>query len=361
MNHLDTDWSDSSSNDRLRLLIISGLVLVVMIVLGSLFVGTDGLLKMIGLKSNNFQGSISISVEPDDAQIRLDFQQVSAAAPLEISWQRGTEHVIDVTHPSFLTEKLSIRVPESPDEPLEFSRAASNITIDAETSDVTIQFAMISEFVTRTIESKPSKAAIEINGIDTGKTTPMEFEFRLNEPVKIKAQRKGYEPAGITVTVTNPENSEPFKLVLKKKSQPRSPHGLLKVSSKYPVSVFEGKKRLIRNKKNSTVRLTPGTHTLRVVNAKYQLQQSETITVKDGKTHRITIEPPGKVNLKSSPAGAEVIINEHLIGTTPGDFQLAPGLYNVLFKWDHCDETVSQWVKIVSGQSRNVPTVKGCQ
>ncbi len=78
------------------------------------------------------------------------------------------------------------------------------------------------------------------------------------------------------------------------------------------------------------------------------------------KVQSLVLDPPGKMALTSNPPGAIVYVNDCEIGKTPDTFEAAPGLYKVEFKWTNCNETPSVWVKVVSGQTRRIPAVKGC-
>jgi hypothetical protein len=375
MRHIDVDWAEPTFWEKFRLLFFSLLALLIMSVLGAVFIGADGIMRMIGLKDDAFKSTLKVLVEPENVRLYLDHVETENPLASGISWARGTEHVIETEHPSYITEKVIIRIPLQPDGSPEIVKSSDSVTVTQAPETLTLVFKLRPEFIKMTIRSKPTGALIEINGTSTNKKTPLDYEFKTGETFKIVAAKEGYEPisrdfevpffvADDSITLELKKKQKTTQLPPKKETPSNAKQqvtGKLQVKSNYPVDVYSGSKRIIQNKASAIATLNVGNHSIRIVNSRYLLNDTQTISIKKNETSTITIESPGKMVLNSQPAGARVIIENREIGVTPGTFEVAPGLYNVGFQWDNCPDSQSQWIKVVSSQTRRIPTVRGCQ
>lgn len=361
MNHLDNNWTENSFWDQWRMALIFGFVLLAMAVIGTIFVGADGILRMFGLLDDAYKARLSIAVEPADAMVQLDFTTVEHPVSQTVEWDRSTEHVIEVQHPAFRPEKIVISVPESPASlPVSHSHSeASRVEISPDVIDVRI--ALVPEYIPIRVESRPDGALVTVNGIETGKTTPLTHEFVTGETAHLIVSRKGYMTREVDYNVPDHVPDQPLVFELEKKPEPREPRGRLAVKSEFPVDVYSGKRRIIARRKSATAVLKPGRHRIRLVNDDFLLDETRDVQIKDGHTHTIALEPPGTMILETEPPGAEVAVGNIRLGTTPGTFIVAPGLYNVVFKWEQCDDAESRWVKVVAEQTRRVRRVNGCR
>jgi len=361
MNHLDNDWSESSFLERWQTVLFVFLVLFAMIATSAYFLGTNGILKIVGLVDDTFHGSLTITVSPDNAILQVDFQSCENGESKEVSWSRDTDHIISVNHPAYKSEKFLIHVPKEKEQLPYVSNASDNIRFEISDNHMAATITLVSEYVSRQIKSKPAGVSISINQVDTGKKTPMSFEFKTGDKYTIVADKKGYEPKTIEFKADNSNQNTPVFINLKRIPKPKIPQGKLILRNSYPVNIYSGSKLLIRNKKAATIFLKPGTYNLKISNSKYFLNNSQTVKILDGKSVRISVEPPGSVEFKTSPSKAEVYIDEKKLGVTPGTFKIAPGLYNFVFKWDNCEDTESRWIKVISDELRTVPLIRGCK
>ncbi|MBN1296316.1 PEGA domain-containing protein [bacterium] len=361
MNHLDNDWQDNSFWDRWRMMVIFGVVILVMGGFGAFFLGADGIMRLTGLIDDSYQGALDIRIQPADAILLMDYQSTQHPVTRTIEWSRPSDHVFEITHPAYQAIKIVIHVPESSGEiPVVTVNPSPEAVTIAEES-ITIDAIMKPEFVPIEIRSKPSGASIAIDGMDTGKRTPMTFELPAGGSVRITVHKEGFDSVDTTCTVPDLGPGEPVVLVLKEQPKPREPQGKLLVKSPYPVTVLSGSKQLSTGKKSFSTHLKPGRHTIRTVNTEYLLDQTDTITIRDNQTSTITVDEPGTLIVESEPSGADVTAGSHRLGKTPGTFSVAPGLYNIELTWSSCDDTQSQWVKILPGQTRRLPRVFGCR
>jgi len=359
MNHLDNDWSESSFLERWQTVLLLVFVLFAMVTCAAFFLGTDGILKIFGLVDDTFHGTISIETSPSEAVIEVDFQSYSNSETREIDWAQGTDHIVEVRHPAFLSEKMIIHVPGD-SSPL-VSNSTDNMKFKIVENAITITANLVSEYLSGKIKSSPKGASITVNKVDTRQKSPMNFEFRVGDVYTITAEKKGYEPRTVEFKIDDFDSDSTVTLKLKKKPKPDIPQGRLVLSSDYPVNVYRGSKLLIRNKKAATVFLKPGTYSIRTKNKKYLLDETQSIKIRDKKTSKISLDPAGSIIIETKPAGAEIYVDETFLGNAPETFQLAPGLYNIVFKWDNCEGTENRWIKVVSGQTRKIPLVRGCQ
>lgn len=375
MNRLDMDWSEPTFWERFGLLFLILFVLLVMSVIAAVFIGSDGIFRMLGLKDDAIRGELSVTVAPENAVIKVDMVELEPPYRRSVEWPRATEHSIDAVHPAYLPEKLIIRIPADPEGQPEVIGQSENARLSFTEAGISVQFDLVPEFLKVRIQSKPSGASVEIDGVPTKKTTPMEYELKTGSKVKITAEKSGYEKTTVEYDVPQKIADTPVVLNLKKAQKPTpvpagsktastpvpaESSGKIQVKSPYPVDVYSGSNRLIKNRKDSSASISAGKHKIRVVNPDYLLDMEQTVTIKAGKTHSIVIDRPGKMSLSSTPSGATVLVDGKEIGKTPGTFEAAPGLYKVEFKWGQCPETQSVWVKVVTGQTRRIPPVKGC-
>ncbi|MBN1879380.1 PEGA domain-containing protein [bacterium] len=374
MNRLDVDWSEPTFWEKFRLPFFILIVLIIMSSLGAVFLGADGILRMLGLRDDSIRSQLVVSIEPQDASVKLDMVVLEKPIQIPVTWTRGSEHILDAQHPAYLPEKLLIRIPADPQKPPEIVGRSDQADIVFSPEKIEARFSLTPEFVKIKIKSKPSGAVIEIDGVSTNKTTPMEYELKTGETVKIKAVKDGYETATFELNVPGKGLSDPVILNLNKLPKEESSQknskktsstkeekkGKLDIRSSYPVDVYVGSKRVIQDKKSASVQVSSGKQIVRIVNPDYLLNLEQSTTIKPGKTESIILDPPGKMALSSDPPGAMVSVANHEIGRTPGTYEVAPGLYKVEFRWSQCSDAQSIWVKVVSGQTRRIPVVKGC-
>ncbi|HPQ39015.1 MAG TPA: PEGA domain-containing protein [bacterium] len=361
MNHLDNDWTENSFWDQWRMVLIFGFVILVMGVVGALLVGPDGILRMFGLVDDAYKATLTVSITPDNAMLQLDFTPEENPLTRTVDWDRSTEHVIEVQHPAYRPEKLVLSVPESPDALPVWRGGSTSTQINITQDRIDVRITMIPEYIPVRIQTRPTGASVTIDGIETGKTTPMTHEFKTDETARIAFTRSGYETLEVSYDVPSESPESPVVFELKGKPTPRTLQGRLVIESEYPVDVYSGRERIIAGKRSATATLKEGKHSIRIRNDSYLLDDTRQIRIRDGRTEKITLDPPGKMIVDTNPPGAAVFVGETELGTAPGTFSVAPGLYNVVFQWAECDETHSEWVKIVPGQTRRVPRVNGCR
>jgi len=361
MNHLDNDWTESTLWERWRIFFILVFVLIAMIIAAAVFLGPDGVLRMIGLMDDAYRSRLTVQIEPADATVQLDFKTMELPLDTAIEWDRSTDHVLQAEHPAYRTEKIVFSVPENPESLPVYKGAAGAGRITITPDGISVRIDMIPEYIPLEIDTRPSGAEIMIDGADIDRTTPLTYELETGATVTIRATKEGYEPLETTYTVPDTSPGVPVVFELEAIPTPKQPEGRLVLSSPYPVDVYSGRTLIISGKKAATVRLKAGRHSIRVRNDTYMKDETQTIRIRDGATVRIVPEPLGKMRVESSPSGAVVSVEGKKLGTTPGTFPVSPGLYNVTFTWDQCEDTQSRWVKIVSGQTRRVPRVTGCR
>jgi hypothetical protein len=370
MEHWDSDWTEPSFGEKFRLVFYIFIVLLTMAVLAVFFIGPEGILRMIGLKDDTLNLTLTIETVPSDVHLHINNVLIDNPVQGPVSWQRGSNYRIDASHPSCLPEYILISIPPASDaEPL-IQPGSDAVDAILKPDSLHIRFDMRPEYIKIPIESKPSGASIEIDGINTGKTTPMEYEFKTGQTVTIIASKSQFEQAEKAFQIPYVPPEKPFVLELKRKTAPSpveqptprpAPTGSLRVNSDFPVDVYHGSRKIVSGKKQATVSLAAGQQTLRFVNTAFLLDDVKKITISANRSQTVSIDPPGTVLLESAPPGAIVEVDGNIIGRAPGTFELYPGLYDMRFRFEQCDEEPSIWVRVVSGQIRRIPAVRGCQ
>lgn len=370
MEHLDADWTEPSFREKFRLVFYILIVLLAMATLAFFLIGPEGILRMIGLKDDTLNLMLSIETLPSDAHLSINNVFIENPVQKSVSWQRGSNYRIDASHPSYLSEYVLISIPQASEALPGIQPGSAAVDAILKPDSLHIRFDMRPEYLKIRIESKPSGASVEIDGIDTGRTTPMEYEFKTGQKVNIVAVKSQFEPAKVEFEVPFFQPDKPLALELKRKvaptpaSQPTpkpAPMGSLRINSDFPVDVYHGSRKIIAGKKQATVTLAAGQQALRFVNTAFLLDDTQKITITANQSQTVSIDPPGKVILESIPPGAIIEVDGHILGHAPGSFELYPGLYNMRFQFEHCDEKPSIWVRVVSRQTRRIPAVRGCQ
>lgn len=383
MEHLDTDWGETSFREKFRFLIFIFIVLLSMAILAYLFLGSDGILRMIGLKDKTFKFALSVEAVPTDSSVQLNSAPIENPARSPVSWSRGNSYRIEASHPAYYSEYIIINVPLTPNTPPEIIPVLDSVNFIFDQTALEIHFNLKPEYIKMSIESNPSGASIEIDGVSTKKTTPMEYEFKTGQSVKISATKTGYQQKVMDFRVPDFPPEKPLMLELKRnpspsptpapkpgskptpkpsaKPTPKPPsEGSLQMNSDFPIDVYLGSRKIIAGKTKATVSLPVGKHKLRLINSTYLLNIEQTVTIAEKRTHTITLDSLGKVMLESTPPGATIEVDGHVLGKTPGTFEVYPGLYNMRFIFDRCNDEQSIWVKAVSKRTRKIPTVRGC-
>ncbi|MBN1355647.1 serine/threonine protein kinase [bacterium] len=362
---LDTEYRGSRFLEALRFPMI--VLFILLIAAGSTYfiLGKDGFLRLIGIAPGIFETQISIRIEPEEAAIELDFIPIDSSPSVQdIAWQYGSSHNLSISHPACQPVNLILTVPMTDTGPMMLESPPPEATLTVSRDGYVLSVQMVPEYLSVRIRSNPSGARVFIDSIDTGKHTPTEFSFQTGAESVVELHQDGYAPTRQTFTADPHLKTNLIELSLEKLPSPTSipvPKGRIRVNSPYPVDVYSRNRVLSRGIQDKTFTLTEGTHKFRILNEEFLLDSEHTVTVKQNKIHQISIEPTGTMIVNADQPGCRVYIQDKEIGTAPGRFELAPGLYNVTFKWDDCPGSVSRWVKIISGQNRSVPKLQGCR
>ncbi len=354
-----------SFRDRIRFPLVITFVLLLAALTVVMIAGPKGTLKLLGFGAGEITSNLTVSVNPEDAFVEVDFiEQKGNPIQIPINWELGSKHVISVDHPAYRTQLITLVAPKSEKKLIAVDPSEPGVKLEYKPDGYKLTIEMIPNYIKVPVLSTPSGAKIFVDDIDTGQVTPMEFSFQTDRKSVVRAEKDGYESMR-KIFKPDPfreKESLEFKLAAKQPPTPVPvPKGKVVVSSDYPVDIYRGSRRLYKGVTHKTLLLPVGNVKLKLKNAKLLLDVTRTVRVSDDKPVYIQAPRTGKMILNTDPPGSHVFINNTEIGTAPGQFDLAPGLYNVLFKWDLCPETESKWVTIKSGQNKKVNTVIGCR
>jgi hypothetical protein len=106
--------------------------------------------------------------------------------------------------------------------------------------------------------------------------------------------------------------------------------GFAAISVPFVVSVSESGK--VIGTSENPILLSPGRHTLRLVNKALDYSESHTIEVQSGETTRLDLDPRGRANINAAP-WAEVFIDGEPAGQTPlANVSIRLGIREIVFK-----------------------------
>lgn len=375
-DQLDDDdfFNNSPSKDRSHFGLIITIVLGLMALGGVFFFGWEGILKIIGLAETEYHASLMINAIPSTAKVQVDFvDQPADSAETAIAWPFQSKHSITLAHPDFKAVSFDLIAP--PDSnglcTLQPSEVAG-VTLDHQDRKINISVKLTPQYLKLPLKTNPKGAKVSVNGVDTQKTTPFDFSFDVDSESTIVFEKDGYErkemkfqpdttkpSAGVAVELkklaTTPDQNKPDS-----EGSPAAT-GRVIIKSPYPVTIASSKGILASSVKEKTVVLLAGKQTLTFTNPDYLLNISKTVTVSDAKPVTINLERLGTMIVDADPPGCKILIDDKTLGVAPGQFELAPGLYNVVFKWEQCEATESRWVKVITEQNKKVPKVMGCK
>ena len=362
------------TRERSHFGLIIALVLIMMSLGGVFLFGWAGILKILGLAETEFHGALTVKLIPSDATMQIDFvDQTELTKPINIAWPFNSSHGVLISHPDYKAVSFNLVAPPDSTGDITVNPAdTTGVSIVQTERKITLDVHLSPQYLKISVKSTPKGAKVFVNGVDTQKTTPFEFPFDVDSDSTVRFLKEGYEPLE---TSFRPNASKPdagLSVELKKSSgtvvdkgpnepTPAPATGRVIIKSSYPVTIASAKGVLASSVKEKTVVLLTGKQTLKITNPDVFLDLSKTVQVTDSKPVTINIEPLGKMIVEADPPGCKVSINDQVLGTAPGQFELAPGLYNVMFKWDQCEASESRWVKVVSEQNKKVPKVMGCK
>jgi hypothetical protein len=369
MEHFNADWTEQSPGEKSRLPLLIIIVFAVMIGAGTAMIGVDGLLRMIGLRDDALKLTVSVNAEPPDTLLYLNNSPIENPSELTVSWLPGTKHIFDAQHPAFISERVTVHVPTELNKEPELSFDSQQIQTDIGIGRLDIFFLLRPEYITLPVESTPCDATIVIDGIETNRNTPFEYSFRAGETVTITASKDGYIESTEQFQIPSFPSDETIVMTLEKKpaavqahpTKTPAPTGIFRVSSDFPLDVYRGSRRIVHQKSRADVTLNTGRHDLRFINKEYLLNHEMTITISANRVYPVTLDSLGQIQLDSSPTAATIDVEGIELGKTPGTFSVYPGLYNVALIFEDCDDIQHIWVRVVSGQTRRIPPVRGCQ
>jgi hypothetical protein len=125
--------------------------------------------------------------------------------------------------------------------------------------------------------------------------------------------------------------------------------GFLSIISKFPVEVYQGKKR-IGVSSDGHLSLAPGRYKVTLVNARFNYRADVEFTIRAGEITTQTVELPMGSLVVNTAAGAEIFVDGDRIGSAPlGAIPVAIGAREVLVRHGELGER-RQSVEVTSGR-----------
>ena len=193
------------------------------------------------------------------------------------------------------------------------------------------------------IRSDPAGAKVLVDGRSQG-VTPVNMAGVAPGSHRVVVAAAGRE---VQQTVHIEAGSTASIVVPLRPSAERSAYGRVSITAPLEIDIFEGD-TLVGTSRMPELILSPGAHTLRLVNEAFGFEDTRKIEVDAGERISIPVHvPQGELNVNALP-WAEVSIDGNRIGETPlGNLKLAVGPHVATFRHPQLGEkTVSFAVKV---------------
>jgi len=251
-------------------------------------------------------GQLVMNSEPAGAEVRVD-GELRGVTPLTLSLPAGT-HALQLDRAG-ITRSIAVAV-----------KAGSDAT-----HYVDLQAPPVAEVGQLLVTTEPAGAHVSVDGqargvspVSIGDITPGQHA------VSIKSE-KGTVQRSVTV-----ERGQTASLVVSLVAQ--SAFGWVSISSPVVMQVFEGDQKFGTTETDRIV-MSPGRHTLKIVNTRLGVQLSRSVEVPVGGAATLKVDvPDGIVNLNALP-WAEAWIDGRRIGETPlANIKIPLGDHEALFR-----------------------------
>jgi hypothetical protein len=164
--------------------------------------------------------------------------------------------------------------------------------------------------------------------IIAGETATLLVPFGQNraQPPAATAVRATTVPPTAVPAAADPVTALPATVV------PATTVGWVTVMASIELQVYDGAS-LVGSSRNQRLVLTPGTHTLRLVNTALGFDTTSTVTVRPGVVVTVAVQVPnGSLSVNAVP-WAEVLLDGTVIGETPiANYAAAPGSHELVFR-----------------------------
>ena len=200
------------------------------------------------------------------------------------------------------------------------------------------------------VRSTPPGAAVSLDGLDTGQTTPASVPLEEPYPETVALSLDGYEPISEPVPAAEGDSVEmAFELIREET------FGRVVLSGPYPFEVWIGDRRIREAAAEHDVTLRTGGATLRILNPGYSLDRRFTIEVVEGEREELIAPALGSLTVFSNPGNCEIFIDSRSIDYPPiTQREVAPGTYTVSRRCADERENREQPVTVVSNQDERV-------
>ena len=204
------------------------------------------------------------------------------------------------------------------------------------------------------VTSTPPGAAVSLDGLDTGQTTPASVALDEPYPETIALSLDGYEPISEPVPPVEGESVEmAFELTREET------FGRVVLSGPYPFEVWIGDRRILEVAAEHDVTLRTGAATLRIRNPGYFLDRRFNIEVVEDEHQRLIAPALGSLTVFSIPGNREIFVDSRS-GSRSLDYPpinqrpVAPGTYTVSRRCADERENREQPVTVVSNQTERI-------
>ena len=255
-------------------------------------------------------GTITVDSVPAAAEVRLD-GEVVGVTPLSITAEEG-RRAIEVRHQQH-TQRITVNV------------------VRGDTTHNLVEFvappqssAEVSSEIL--ITSEPSVAQVSIDGVVRGATPLVVPNLTAGSHAVFVYGAGGQVSRSIDVAAGRPQS-----LHVLLPPNPAGP-GWISLGAQPAFSVFDGG-RLVGVAGAGPIALSPGTHSLELVNEELALRLRQRVVVQSGVTTTVTPAlPRGALTITAQP-WAEVWVNDERVGETPlGNLPLPVGQYEILLR-----------------------------
>ncbi len=212
------------------------------------------------------------------------------------------------------------------------------------------------------VTSKPSGAAIQLNGTDTGKLTPADLSTAGEGPHRIRLTRRGSQPVEVTLTPSDvARGSIDLELASapvqpSSPSAPASPPTPVVFAGTYPFELLEGD-RVVSPPAERHETTINARRVFRMRASAYFLDRQVVVEAL-GRPLELSAPELGKLTIRSSFGGCPVLLNGHSLGYLPiNDVSVAAGTYRLEQQCPDGGGPLPRTITVLPGES-NLATIR---
>ncbi len=275
-------------------------------------------------------GILAINSDPADAELVLNGTETGLTTPVEYPLNEETP------------EELEVKLLKDCYQPFEAKLNVKKLPKEG----LQAEMQLLSK--TSALNIEPAGATIKLNDQALPTEAGNSIELKCGEKANLEVTLSDYKPYTVELDYEN----LPEKMDVKLEKEIQFGHIAFKTS--YPVTLYEGRKRLAGFKRSLKLKLPEGKHKIKIVGRKpVFINDTFTINVVPGKTDDFTIPSSGTINVSAIPGNARIWIDRVNVDDAPLlDFKIASGTHRLSYVWPD-GKKLTKNIKVRAGKTES--------